>query len=70
MAKRVMQIRYYGNTNSNNQPSVLKEDLRTNKEHPLINGEVFDTALTRTEDVLKEKIAFYMLHCYIAKLRR
>lgn len=42
MAKRVMQIRYYGNTNSNNQPSVLKEDLRTNKEHPLINGEVFD----------------------------
>lgn len=42
MAKRVMQIRYYGNENSNNQPSVLMKDLKIDKKHPLISGEVFD----------------------------
>lgn len=42
MAKHVMQVRYYGNTNPNNQPSALTENLSNVTEHPLVTGSIFE----------------------------
>ena len=45
-------------------PKIPREEIVKYRENFILgsacfNGEVFDTALTRTKDVLKEKIAFY-----------